>query len=176
MTHTITSFDTERQRAGYLDRIEALQRNVWAGLPSWAQDEPDRVLRTRKIIMCGARMPGEIRFIAARHEIVGVVDDSLVTSQSDYLGYPLMTTDEWIRMARSDASIVSVIAVQSVAGDEHFGRCIAQHGLAALRMLDLFRICTRGMDRVAGMGNIFLYGVPFFRNACENADAQLRCA
>lgn len=127
-------------------------------------------------MLCGSKMPGELRFLAERCDVVGVVDDFLWRSRRDWFGLPVYSTDEWIDMARADPRMVSLVAVSTPAGDDHFGRIAAQHDLRALRMLDAFRILTGEMERVTGLGNIFVYGVPFFRHAVQNVDEHLRCA
>lgn len=172
----LSDFNAEPLRAAYVAHAQRLQDNRWCDLPAWAQDDPAGCLEGRKVVLCGSKMPGELRFVAEHCEVVGVVDDFLYRSRGEMMGIPVLSTDQWIELARRDPGIVSIIAVPSVAGDDHFARAIAQHGLRGLRMLEAFRILTDGMERVTGLGNIFVYGIPFFRHAIQHVDEHLRCA
>lgn len=178
-TPLLSSFhgiDAEMLMRRYAEQALALQRDPWCDLPTWVRDDPAHCLAGRKVMVCGSKMPGEMRFLAERCEIVGVVDDFLWRSRADCMGLPVYSTDEWIDMARADPAMVSIVGVATVVGDDHFGRIVAQHNLRALRMLDAFRILAEGIDRLSGHGNVFVYGVPFFRHAVQNADEHLRCA
>ncbi len=176
MPYSFQGFDSELLRQSYITRANALQRNPWVDLPDWVQAEPSQSLKGRRIVLCGSKMPGELRFIASHCEVIGIVDDFLLRSQQESMGIPLLSTDQWISMSRSDTEIVSIIAVASVAGDDHFSRVIVQYGLRGLRMLEALRILGADTERVSGIGNTFVYGLPFFRHAVQHVDEHLRCA
>jgi FkbM family methyltransferase len=145
-------------------------------MPDWVRNDPQASLSGKKIILCGSKMVGEARFLSKHCHIIGVVDDFLWRSRSSYLGLKVYSTDEWIDAVRADSAIISIIAVSSVAGEDHFSRVMLQHGIRGLRMLDAFRVLADQMERVTGVGNIFVYGIPFFRHAIENIDDYLRTA
>ncbi|MDA8447218.1 FkbM family methyltransferase [Paracidovorax valerianellae] len=174
--YSFEGFDFDLLRHSYITRANALQLNPWVDLPDWVQADPGGSLNGCKIVLCGSKMPGELRFLANHCEVIGIVDDFLLRSQQECMGIPVLSTDQWITLAQSDADIVSIIAVATVAGDNHFSRAMAQNGLRGLRMLEAFRILTANTKRVSGVGNTFVYGLPFFRHAVQHVDQFLRCA
>jgi hypothetical protein len=167
---------TELLKQRYVEHAQSLQLDRWSDMPNWIRSDPLASLVGKKVILCGSKMSGEARFLSLHCEVIGVVDDFLWRARSSYLGMRVYSTDEWIDVVGEDSSIVSIIAVPTVAGEDHFSRVISQHGMRGLRMLDAFRVLADGLGRVTGVGNVFVYGIPFFRHAVENVDELLRVA
>ena len=123
MDDSKNSFSPGPVRRLFIERVEALRKDTFADMPDWAREDPHHALAGKKIIICGARLSGEIRYVARHHEILAVVDDFKVRSEESYMGFPLITTDTWLNMAKQDPTIVSLLFVSTVTGYNHFQRC-----------------------------------------------------
>jgi FkbM family methyltransferase len=172
----MNDFSYERERAIYIERASALQRDRWADMPNWVRDDPKSSLVGKRLIICGSQMTGEILFTKSRGEVVAIVDDFLCQRQDTHLGIPVITTDEWIVRARSDDSIVSLVYSGTVPGYNHFMRCVVQHQIPYLNVLDAFRVIACDESHVPGSGQTFVYGLPFYLHAVSHLEAHLKCA
>jgi FkbM family methyltransferase len=141
----------------------------------WVRANPGDALRDKRIIICGSQCKGEIRFAAKHFDVLGIVDDYQSGKTDLILGLPVLTTDDWIASVKRDPSIVTMILVWSSAGYNHFKRCCAQHDIAHLNMLEFLRVSAAAGLPPAGGGG-FMYGVPFFEHAADNAEELVRCA
>jgi FkbM family methyltransferase len=166
----------ESERATYIARASALQKDPWADMPHWVRNDPKSSLVGKKLVICGTGMAAEIMFTKSRGEVVAIVDDFLRKQKDSHMGIPLITTDEWIAMARSDDSIVSLVYCGTTPGYNHFMRCVAQHGLRYLSVLGAFRVLAFDESHLSGPGSTFVYGLPFYVQAVSALEDYLKCA
>ena len=164
-------FSSEHLRVTYSARARALQRDRWADMPGWVRDDPASALREKRFIVCGSHMPGEIRHAMDRLDVVAIVDD--FRREEELFGVPRVSSDQWIERARKDPSLVSLVYAETVPGYNHFMRCCSQHRLPFLQALDCFRLLSQETAGFQGVGNTFVYGLPFFQHAVEHAGALL---
>src|SRR5690242_1449633 len=98
-------------------------------MQSWVRDDPSCALENKQIVICGSGMSGECKYAAAHENVVAIVDDFRRHQADELFGIPLISTDEWLSLARGNASIVSLVFASTVAGYNHFMRCCAQNDL-----------------------------------------------
>lgn len=163
-------FSPEPVRQSFLQRVQALRRDPYADMPVWVREDPANALQGSKFVICGTRLAAETRHLAQRHEVLAVVDDSLYQKEARFLGFPVISTDAWLSMAKKDPSIVSMVFVPGAAGYTHFLRCCAQHRLRWLGPLDYLRLAEPDARNLAGHGQTFVYGLGYFRHTIAHAD------
>lgn len=174
--NTLGDFQSVVARERYLQLTEALAKDPFADFPAWARSDPASALNGKKIIACGTKMIGEAILAAQNFNLHAVVDDTLRKGTAYYLGVPVLTTEEWLRMAKADADVVSLILANTMPAFSHFARCVAQNNLKAIRAIDLLRISALAGKNVTGAGTTFVYGLPFYQDAMANVEAHLRLA
>lgn len=169
-------FSVNPVRRRYVEHAEILTKDAFGDQPDWVRRDPKNALKGKKFVICGARLPGEIRHVARRHEVLAIVDDFMSMKEETYMGIPLVNTEKWLEMAARDDSIVTLVFVQTAAGYNHFLRCLTENALPWLGTVDYFRIAAGEGGILAGTGVTFVYGLPFFRHAVDNIEAHLKCA
>jgi len=174
--HTLGDFQSAQSRDRYLQLTDLLAKDRFADFPAWARPDPATALDGRKIVACGTKMIGEAILAAQNFHLHAVVDDTLKKQNSHYLGVPVLTTEEWIRMAKADSDVVSLILANTSPAFNHFARAVAQNNLKALKAIDLLRISALAGKNVTGAGTTFVYGLPFYEDAVANAETHLKLA
>lgn len=165
-----------QSRSEFIDRANALATSTWLDLPTWARDDPAYVSSKRRYVICGSHMPGEIRFLAMHWTIVGIVDDFRARQQREYMGLPLLDTEEWIELAKRDQELVSINLCGTSSGYNHFLKTCAQHSLRALSRLQAFRLARVDGNPIVGAGSTFVYGLPFYDHTLSNHETLAQIA
>lgn len=122
------------------------------------------------MIICGSAQLGAVRFLAAHLSVVAIVDDARSSLERALFGIPLIDSDDWIRMSRSDVTLVTIISDATTAGYNHYLKCCFQHDIAGLLLQQALRLIGNRGIPVVGAGSPFIYGLNYREHALAHAD------
>lgn len=176
MNDSITAdlFDTEASLTAKIRQIaDPLLCDRHALLPNWLDREPIQFFRESRFVACGSVCRDEIRVLAQLGQLVAIVDDELRKQTSTLFGVPVISTQQWVEMARRDHSLISCLLVATQRATQHFLRLCLQQNLRFLTPLQFATLVQSTQFRNQANGRFFHYGYRFFDFALRNVDALL---
>ncbi|MBS0339294.1 MAG: FkbM family methyltransferase [Proteobacteria bacterium] len=172
---TADLFETEASLTAKIRQVaDPLLRDRNALLPTWLDREPSQFFPENRFVVCGSVCRQEIRVLAQLGQLVAIVDDELRKQSPTLFNVPVISTQRWIEMARSDNRLISCLLVATQRATHHFLRVCLQHRLRFLTPLQFATLIQSTPFKDQADGRFFHYGYRFFDFALRNVDALIR--
>lgn len=139
-------------------------------IPDWLRARGIQRIQGEKIIVCGSTCREEIKTLVNIASVLAIVDDNMAKKSSWIYGIPLITTNEWIELVKSDDSIVSCILVTTLRATRHFWRQCIQYDFKYITPIQFVHIMNRLSIKGNGAGPIYRYGFDYHKFGLENID------
>lgn len=159
-------FPTEALRADelrseVLRRCESFSASTRNALPRWFEGDAAHFLQSTTLIVCGSVCGEEIRLLVRNAKVAAIVDDFCQDAQ--IFGIPVITSADWVRRVRADATIVSVLLLPGDTGYNFFVRRAIQFGFRTIDPVQLLLLIREASVSKSGcVGPFFVYGLEFF--------------